>query len=78
MLQIDKADLFSIKIIDETVSKVLDNTQVFLMVIIMVILGPFCATDLFLIRETTDRILLISQDLDHEHAFEWTDSCKML
>ena len=69
MLQIDKVDLFSVKIIDETVSKVLNNTQVFLMVIIMVILGPFCATDLFLIRETIDRFFLISQDLDHEHAF---------
>ena len=42
-------------------------TQVFLMVI--VILGLFCATDLFLIRETTDRIFLISEDVDHEHAF---------
>ena len=69
MLQIDKVDLFSIKIIDKTVSKVLDNTKVFLMVIVIVILVPFCATDPFLIRETTGRIFLISQDLDHEHAF---------
>ena len=69
MLQIDKVDLFSIKIIDKTVSKVLDNTKVFLMVIVIVILVPFCATDPFLIRETTDRIFLIFQDLDHEHAF---------
>ena len=35
----------------------------------MEILGPFCTTDLFLIRETTDGIFLISQDLDHVHAF---------
>ena len=38
------------------------------MVIIILILGTFCATDLFLIRETTDEIFLISQNLDHEHA----------
>ena len=68
MLQIDKIDLFSLKIIDKTVSKVLDNTKVFLIVMV-VILGTFWATDLFLIRETTDKIFLISQDLDHEHTF---------